>query len=103
MTKTQTFEWEAVLAEATMNQAELTPLVPDEADDPAREAHSANAARLLDSSEQFDPAIGLQFLRARAYFAPTGRFSSLDPYARIPTDPQSLDKYRYARGIPIDH
>lgn len=101
MTKTQAFEWEAVLAEATRNQAELTPLVPDEADDPAREAHSANAALLLDSGEQFVPVARLQDLRARAYSAPTGRFSSLDPFAGTPTAPQSLRKYD-ARGTPIE-
>jgi RHS repeat-associated protein len=41
------------------------------------------------------------YLRARWYDATTGRFNRLDPFFGNLTDPQSLHKYAYVHGDPI--
>ena len=67
--------------------------------------------------EQFDPDLGLYYLRARYYNPLTGRFMSRDPEDskpidpaqyqpfqsnRMPTDPKDLHKYLYAGGDPVN-
>ena len=52
--------------------------------------------------EQFDADLGLYYLRARYYNPNTGRFMSRDPEAGQAIDPQSLHKYLYAGGDPIN-
>jgi RHS repeat-associated protein len=52
--------------------------------------------------EQFDADLGLYYLRARYYNAATGRFLSRDPEDGKPVDPQSLHKYLYAGGDPVN-
>ncbi len=59
--------------------------------------------------EQFDSDLGLYYLRARYYNPLTGRFMSRDPEDRrpvdsdgLPIDPQSLHKYLYAAGDPVN-
>jgi RHS repeat-associated protein len=59
--------------------------------------------------EQFDPDLGLYYLRARYYNPLTGRFMSRDPNDPQPfnsdgnpTDPKALHKYLYANGDPIN-
>jgi RHS repeat-associated protein len=56
----------------------------------------------LYSGEQFDSKIGQQYLRARYYDPTTGRFNRLDPFFGSLSDPQSLHKYLYAHGNPIN-
>jgi RHS repeat-associated protein len=52
--------------------------------------------------EQFDPDLGLYYLRARYYNPLTGRFMSRDPNeGRLP-DPKILHKYLYAGGDPVN-
>jgi len=52
--------------------------------------------------EQYDPDLGLYYMRAR-YFNPlTGRFLSRDPEDGKPIDPKTLHKYRYASGDPVN-
>jgi RHS repeat-associated protein len=51
--------------------------------------------------EQWDPDLGLYYLRARYYNPVTGRFLSRDPYAGNTYDPPSLHRYRYATGNPV--
>ena len=67
---------------------------------------SANATdaltSLLYSGEQFDSAINQQYLRARWYDPTTSRFNRLDPFAGNMHDPQSLHKYLYVHGDPIN-
>jgi len=57
---------------------------------------------LLYSGEKTDAATGLQYLRARYYSALTGTFSTLDPFRGNVDDPQSLHKYLYTHGDPIN-
>jgi RHS repeat-associated protein len=58
--------------------------------------------------EQWDPDLGLYYLRARYYNPLTGRFMSRDPNdpqlftSGYPTDPTYLHKYLYAGGDAIN-
>ncbi len=54
----------------------------------------------LFTSEQFDPALGLYYNRARYYNPQTGRFWSMDTLAGNDDDPASLHRYLYAAEIP---
>ena len=52
--------------------------------------------------EQYDPDLGLYYLRARYYNPATGRFFSRDPEDGVPADPASLHKYLYVGGDPVN-
>jgi RHS repeat-associated protein len=52
--------------------------------------------------EQFDPDLGMYYLRARYYNPMTGRFLSRDPEDGNPRDPVSLHKYLYVGGDPVN-
>jgi RHS repeat-associated protein len=52
--------------------------------------------------EQYDSDLALYYLRARYYNPATGRFLSRDPEDGKPNDPQSLHKYLYASGDPVN-
>ena len=52
--------------------------------------------------EQYDPDLGLYYLRARYYNPATGRFLSRDPEDGNAKDPASLHKYLYAGGDPVN-
>jgi RHS repeat-associated protein len=54
------------------------------------------------SGEQYDPDLGLYYLRARYMNPLTGRFMSRDPEDGKPVDPKSLHKYLYAGGDPVN-
>jgi RHS repeat-associated protein len=56
----------------------------------------------LYSGEQFDSKIGQQYLRARYYDPITSRFNRLDPFLGNLNDPQSLHKYLYTHGDPVN-
>ena len=53
------------------------------------------------SGEFFDAAAQQQYLRARFYNPANGRFNRLDPFAGNTQDPQSLHKFAYVHGDPI--
>jgi len=53
-------------------------------------------------AEQYDPDLGLYYLRARYYNPATGRFLPRDPEDGKPVDPKSLHKYLYADGDPVN-
>jgi RHS repeat-associated protein len=63
---------------------------------------AAALTSLLYSGEHFNAAIGQQYLRARWYDAMTGRFNRLDPFAGNVQDAQSLQKYLYTLGDPVN-
>jgi len=52
--------------------------------------------------EQYDPDLGMYYLRARYYNPETGRFLSRDPKEGKPWIPPSLHSYLYANGDPVD-
>jgi len=64
---------------------------------------SAALTTFLYSGEQWDAAIGQQYLRARYYSPQAGRFNRLDPFFGHTHRPQSLHKYAYAHGDPVFH
>lgn len=57
---------------------------------------------MLYRGEQYDPDLALYYLRARYYNPVTGRFVSRDPENGIVTDPETLHKYVYAGGDPVN-
>jgi RHS repeat-associated protein len=52
--------------------------------------------------EQYDSDLGLYYLRARYYNPLTGRFMSRDPEDGNTADPNTLHKYLYANGDPVN-
>jgi RHS repeat-associated protein len=52
--------------------------------------------------EQYDPDLGLYYLRARYYNPLTGRFMSRDPLDGQAKIPATLHKYLYAQGDPLN-
>ncbi len=57
---------------------------------------------LLYSGEWTNLDTGLQYLRARHYDPSVGRFTRMDPFAGNIQDPQSLHKYLYCHGDPVN-
>ncbi len=53
-------------------------------------------------AEQYDSDLGLYYLRARYYNPATGEFMSRDPSGGYPLLPNTLHKYLYAGGNPIN-
>jgi RHS repeat-associated protein len=60
------------------------------------------ATNILYSGEQFDPNLQMQYLRARYYDQNNGTFNRLDPFNGNMGDPQSLHKYAYCHGDPVN-
>ena len=56
----------------------------------------------LFAGEQYDPALGLYYNRARYLNTSTGRFINMDPYEGDPQSPHSLHRYLYAGANPVD-
>ena len=56
----------------------------------------------LFAGQQYDPNIGLYYLRARYYNPETGRFVSMDPQRGDPQSPISLHRYLYANNNPVN-
>ena len=54
-------------------------------------------------AEQYDPDLGLYYLRARYYNPGTGRFLSRDPEDGTITNSATLHKYVYADGDPFNY
>jgi RHS repeat-associated protein len=55
------------------------------------------------AGEQYDPALGLYYNRARYLNTTTGRFWSMDTQQGNDREPLSLHKYLYSEGNPVDH
>ena len=54
------------------------------------------------SGQEYDTFIGLYHYHARAYDAATGTWLTRDPYRGTQDDPQSLHRYGYVKGNPIN-
>lgn len=52
--------------------------------------------------EYFEPDISYYYLRARYYDTQSGRFQTTDPAAGVAKDPQSLHRYLYSAGDPLN-
>ena len=55
----------------------------------------------LFAGEQFDPALGIYYNRARYYDERQGRFWTMDTFEGDPESPASLHKYLYAGANPV--
>jgi RHS repeat-associated protein len=53
--------------------------------------------------EAFDPNVGFYYLRARWMDPRVGRFTQVDPFCGVETDPTSRHRYLYAHASPISH
>ena len=56
----------------------------------------------LFAGEQFDPALGIYYNRARYYDQRQGRFWTMDTFEGDPQSPASLHRYLYTGGNPVD-
>jgi RHS repeat-associated protein len=65
-------------------------------------SNSTPATAYLYCGEQFDPDLGLYYLRARYFNPNTGRFWTMDTDEGDQEDPQSLHKYLYCDGNVIN-
>ncbi|MBU1948467.1 MAG: RHS repeat-associated core domain-containing protein, partial [Candidatus Eisenbacteria bacterium] len=65
-------------------------------------SHLATPNNYLYCGEQFDPDLGLYFLRARYMDADRGRFWTTDVFGGMLHDPQSLHKYLYVYADPVN-
>lgn len=57
----------------------------------------------LYAGEQFDPDLGMYYLRARYMEPGSGRFWTMDAYEGNGFDPPSLHKYTYVHGDPVNN
>ena len=55
------------------------------------------------AGERLDTTTGWYYLRQRYYDPKVGRFNRLDPFWGNASDPQSLHKYTYCHGDPVNH
>ena len=53
------------------------------------------------TGHELDPETGLYYCGARYYDAPQGRFITPDTIVQSPGDPQTLNRYAYARNNPL--
>ena len=56
----------------------------------------------LYTGEQFDAGLGFYYLRARYYNPSNGRFPTMDTYQGRVGEPQTLHKYLYVHGDPVN-
>jgi RHS repeat-associated protein len=55
------------------------------------------------TGEQWDPDLGMYYLRARYYQPDIGRFWTMDTYEGSQSDPLSLHKYLYCAADPVNN
>jgi RHS repeat-associated protein len=54
------------------------------------------------TGEQWDPGLGMYYLRARYFNPQTGRFWTMDPFEGNKSEPTSLHKYLYCSADPVN-
>jgi len=59
--------------------------------------------KYLFAGEQYDPDLGLYYLRARLLDSGIGRFLTKDLFNGLVSDPTSLNAYGYARSNPVNY
>jgi len=59
--------------------------------------------RSIYTSQQWDESAQMYYLRARYYNPSNGLFNRVDPYSGNTQDPQSLHKYLYVHGNPVNN
>jgi RHS repeat-associated protein len=64
--------------------------------------NGAPVTSMLYCGEQYDSALGMYNLRARYYNPANGRFNQRDAFAGDNFDPQSIHKYTYSYGDPVN-
>ncbi|MCV2885498.1 RHS repeat-associated core domain-containing protein [Aestuariibacter sp. AA17] len=57
----------------------------------------------LFTGEQYDSELDSYYLRARYYDQSVGRFTQMDEFEGVDTNPASLHKYFYGNGDPINN
>ena len=57
----------------------------------------------LFTGEQHDPNVGFYYLRSRYHNPAIGRFTSMDVFPGIVSDPMSLHKYVYGENDPVNN
>jgi RHS repeat-associated protein len=62
--------------------------------------YNASNDKLIFTSYERDSESGNDYAQARYYVNRLGRFSSVDPLSGNSADPQSLNRYSYARNLP---
>jgi RHS repeat-associated protein len=65
-------------------------------------ASGSTPNEFLYRGEQYDSDLGLYYLRARYYNPQTGRFVSRDPFDGFIRYPETLHKYLYTGGDPVN-
>ena len=55
------------------------------------------------AGKELDPETGMNYFAARYYRSAWGRFTSVDPVSGWPSDPQSWNRYAYARNNPLKY
>jgi RHS repeat-associated protein len=60
------------------------------------------ATKILFTGQQFDPTLLQEYLRARFYNSNTGRFLSADSFLGHLAEPETLNRYGYVDGDPVN-
>jgi len=55
------------------------------------------------TGEQYDPSLNNYYLRARYYDPGVGRFTSMDAWEGISSQPDTLNKYNYSASNPVNN
>lgn len=82
-------------------QAAATPLDGGQSLHVALRAGQAESSRLF-TGQQFDPDLGLYYLRARYHNPDSGRFWTADTFEGFASDPASLHRYTYCQNNPVN-
>jgi RHS repeat-associated protein len=97
-TVTDTYTYDAfgiLIGQQVLNGGVLEPVTP-------LNQHLSTLNSYCYTGEQWDGDLDLYYLRARYYQPQLGRFWTMDSYEGSRSDPQSLHKYLYVHGNPVN-